>query len=73
MNTIGSMERLIYYFSKLPGVGRKTASVFLNTLTGGNYIAVDTHVQRLAKRLGFSKGNTPFEIEQDSHCEYYHQ
>ena len=49
----------------LPGVGRKTASVFLNTLTGGNYIAVDTHVQRLAKRLGFSKGNTPFEIEQD--------
>ena len=49
----------------LPGVGRKTASVFLNTVTGENYIAVDTHVQRLAKRLGFSNGNTPLQVEQD--------
>jgi len=50
---------------ELPGIGRKTASVFLNTLTGANYIAVDTHVERLSRRLGFSGGKSPFEIEND--------
>jgi len=60
--------KLPYNFSKLlelPGVGRKTASVFLNTLTGANYIAVDTHVERLSRRLGFSQGKNPLEIEND--------
>ena len=50
---------------RLPGIGRKTASVFLNTLTGANCIAVDTHVERLSRRLGFSRGKSPFEIEND--------
>lgn len=39
----------------LPGVGRKTASVFLNTLLGEKRIAVDTHVQRLFSRVGFDE------------------
>lgn len=57
-----------YEFEKLielPGVGRKTASVFLNTLKGENYIAVDTHVFRVANRLGFSNGKTPLDVEND--------
>lgn len=49
----------------LPGVGRKTANVILNTLFDQNTIAVDTHVLRLSKRLGFSKSNDPLKVEQD--------
>lgn len=39
----------------LPGIGRKTASVFLNTILGEKRIAVDTHVQRLFSRIGFDE------------------
>lgn len=39
----------------LPGIGRKTASVFLNTVLGENRIAVDTHVQRLFSIIGFNE------------------
>ncbi len=49
----------------LPGVGRKTASVVLNELGAEAAIAVDTHVFRLAHRLGLSKGKTPVEVEAD--------
>ena len=49
----------------LPGVGRKTANVILNTLAGEHVIAVDTHVFRLTKRLGWSKGMTVEEVEED--------
>lgn len=49
----------------LPGVGRKTANVVLSTLTDAAYIAVDTHVFRVAHRLGFSKGSTPLQVEKD--------
>lgn len=42
----------------LPGVGRKTASVFLNTVLGEKRIAVDTHVQRLFSRIGFDSNIT---------------
>ena len=55
----------------LPGVGRKTANVVLNTAFGwlkdneGNYfIAVDTHIQRVANRTGYAKGKTVEETEQ---------
>ena len=41
---------------KLPGVGRKTANVVLNTFFGKPYIAVDTHLFRLGNRVGFAKG-----------------
>ena len=40
---------------ELPGVGRKTVNVFLSEFYGENYIAVDTHVERVAKRLGLAK------------------
>ena len=47
----------------LPGVGRKTANVVLNIAFGEPTIAVDTHVFRVAQRLGLGKGKTPREIE----------
>lgn len=49
----------------LPGVGRKTANVILNTLFDQNVIAVDTHVFRVARRIGFSKATTPLGVEKD--------
>jgi endonuclease-3 len=49
----------------LPGVGRKTASVVLNELGVEPAIAVDTHVFRVAHRLGLTKGKTPEEVEHD--------
>jgi endonuclease-3 len=48
---------------RLPGVGRKTANVVLNIAFGEHTIAVDTHVFRVAQRLGLAKGKTPREIE----------
>ncbi len=47
----------------LPGVGRKTASVVLNTAFGEPTIAVDTHIFRVSNRTGLAKGKTPFEVE----------
>jgi endonuclease-3 len=47
----------------LPGVGRKTASVVLNELDVEPAIAVDTHVFRVAHRLGLAKGKTPDQVE----------
>ena len=49
----------------LPGVGRKTANVVLNVWFNQPTLAVDTHVMRIAKRLDFSRGKTPLEIEKD--------
>ena len=48
----------------LPGVGRKTANVILNTAFGKPTIAVDTHVFRVANRTGLVKGKTPYIVEQ---------
>lgn len=47
----------------LPGVGRKTANVILNTAFGEPTIAVDTHIFRISNRLGLAKGKTPLAIE----------
>lgn len=49
----------------LPGVGRKTASVVLNELGVEPAIAVDTHVFRVARRLGLSTSSTPDKVEAD--------
>lgn len=49
---------------ELPGVGRKTANVVLNIAFGEPTIAVDTHVFRVANRLGLAPGKTPLEVEQ---------
>jgi endonuclease-3 len=48
----------------LPGVGRKTANVVLNTVFGEPTIAVDTHLFRLGNRLGLAPGKTPLDVEQ---------
>jgi endonuclease-3 len=47
----------------LPGVGRKTANVVLNTAFGEPTLAVDTHIFRVANRTGLAIGNTPLIIE----------
>jgi endonuclease-3 len=49
----------------LPGVGRKTANVIASVVYDQPVIAVDTHVFRVAHRLGLSDGKTPFEVERD--------
>lgn len=48
---------------KLPGVGRKTANVVLNTAFGLPTIAVDTHIFRVSNRLGLAPGKTPLAVE----------
>ena len=47
----------------LPGVGRKTASVVLNTAFGHPTIAVDTHIFRLGNRTGLAPGKTVLDVE----------
>ena len=49
----------------LPGVGRKTANVVMSVAFEGAAIAVDTHVFRVARRLGFTLGKTPRDVEND--------
>ena len=48
---------------RLPGVGRKTANVVLNTAFGVPVIAVDTHIFRVANRTRLARGKTPRQIE----------
>ncbi|HIF81468.1 MAG TPA: endonuclease III [Gammaproteobacteria bacterium] len=48
----------------LPGVGRKTANVVLNTAFGEPTIAVDTHIFRVANRTGLGPGKTVLKVEQ---------
>lgn len=48
----------------LPGVGRKTANVVLNTAFGHPTIAVDTHIFRVANRTGLAPGKTPLAVEE---------
>ncbi len=47
----------------LPGVGRKTANVVLNSIFGVPAIAVDTHIFRVANRLPLAPGKTPLDVE----------
>lgn len=73
-NVIALSHQLIHEFGgdvpqdrdaleSLPGVGRKTANVVMNTAFGAKTIAVDTHVFRLANRTGLAKGKTPEQVE----------
>ena len=48
---------------QLPGVGRKTANVILNTIFSKPTIAVDTHIFRVANRIGIAKGSSVREVE----------
>ncbi|GAA4419643.1 endonuclease III [Georgenia halophila] len=56
----GTLEQLV----RLPGVGRKTANVVLGNAFGVPGITVDTHVGRLARRLGWTKEKDPVKVEQ---------
>jgi endonuclease-3 len=60
----GEVPREREALEALPGVGRKTANVVLNTAFGEPTLAVDTHVFRVAHRLGLAEGKTPLEVEQ---------
>lgn len=50
---------------KMPGVGRKTANVIASVIYNAPAMAVDTHVFRVANRIGLTKGKTPLAVEKD--------
>lgn len=60
----GEVPRLREQLEALPGVGRKTANVVLNTAFGEPTIAVDTHIFRVSNRTGLAPGKTVQEVEQ---------
>ena len=59
----GQIPRTREQLQELPGVGRKTANVVLNTAFGEETFAVDTHVFRVCNRTGLAPGKTPDEVE----------
>ena len=62
----GEVPRTMEELVRLPGVGRKTANVVLGTAFGVDEgVVVDTHVRRLANRLGLSRERDPEKIERD--------
>ncbi len=62
----GNVPRTLDELVLLPGVGRKTANVVLGVAFGApEGVVVDTHVQRISQRLGWTKNTTPEKIEQD--------
>jgi endonuclease-3 len=60
----GEVPRERAALEALPGVGRKTANVILNTAFGEPTIAVDTHIFRVANRTRIAPGKTPLAVEQ---------
>jgi len=62
-NHDGEVPRTREELEALPGVGRKTANVILNTAFGEPTIAVDTHIFRVSNRTGIAHGKTPLEVE----------
>jgi endonuclease-3 len=59
----GEVPRTREALEALPGVGRKTANVVLNTAFGEPTMAVDTHIFRVANRTGLARGKTPRAVE----------
>ena len=59
----GSVPRDRAALEALPGVGRKTANVVLNSAFGEATMAVDTHIFRMGNRTGLAPGKTPLEVE----------
>jgi len=62
-NHRGEVPRDREALEALPGVGRKTANVVLNTAWGEETFAVDTHVFRVCNRTGLAPGKTPLAVE----------
>jgi endonuclease-3 len=63
-NFKGEIPQTREELESLPGVGRKTANVVLNTAFGQPTMAVDTHIFRVANRTGLGPGKDPLEVEQ---------
>lgn len=61
----GEVPKTLEELTTLPGVGRKTANVVLGVAYDQPGWTVDTHVQRLSKRLGLTKNDDPYKIEMD--------
>jgi endonuclease-3 len=62
----GEVPRSLAELVELPGVGRKTANVVLGVaFSAPEGVVVDTHVQRISQRLGFTRHDEPVTIEQD--------
>ncbi len=61
----GQVPRTMEELVTLPGAGRKTANVVMSVAFGMPAIAVDTHVFRVARRLGLAKGEDPLAVEQE--------
>ena len=59
----GEVPRNREALEQLPGVGRKTANVVLNTAFGEPTIAVDTHIFRVSNRTSLASGKTPLQVE----------
>ncbi len=59
----GQVPRTREALEALPGVGRKTANVVLNSAFGEATMAVDTHIFRVSNRTGLAPGKTPLEVE----------
>ena len=62
-NFSGKVPSIREQLEGLPGVGRKTANVVLNTAFGQPTVAVDTHIFRVANRTGLGPGKDPLEVE----------
>ncbi|MBR7186249.1 MAG: endonuclease III [Clostridia bacterium] len=60
----GEVPSTLEELQQLAGVGRKTANVVYSVAFGGDAIAVDTHVFRVANRLGLAEGRTPLSVEE---------
>lgn len=64
-NYNGKVPEKIEDLVTLAGVGRKSATLFLADAYGIPGVTVDTHVLRIAKRLGWAEGNTPVQVEKE--------
>lgn len=65
LNYNGEVPKSMEELTKLPGVGRKTANVVRANAYNLPAIAVDTHVFRVSKRIGFASGDTPYKVEEE--------
>ncbi|MBI5903284.1 MAG: endonuclease III [Deltaproteobacteria bacterium] len=61
----GKVPDTLEGLTQLPGVGRKTANIVLGNAFGKDALAVDTHVKRVAQRLGLSSSDDPDRVEED--------
>jgi len=61
----GQVPETVEELTRLPGVGRKTANIVLSEALGKPAVAVDTHVRRVATRIGLARQKDPDKIEQE--------